>query len=227
LVDTDSFSPLEKQLFDELVDWDYRELAEMRTPTIYEEWWARLSHMIWDDEMRSPWGQLEPPRRDVTTQLILEEPQSQFFDDVRTVEEETLSDLVNTSFREIIVAIVDEVGEPSPLWRWGRYRGTDIKHLAALPALSHLGVPTGGSSATVAASSAVHGVSWRMIVELTDPPQAWGIYPGGQSGNPGSQFYDNQIDSWLSGDYYKLNFLTTLDGSLDSYSVSTIMRGGQ
>ncbi|MFH2056310.1 MAG: penicillin acylase family protein, partial [bacterium] len=31
LVDTDSFSPLERQLFDELADWDYRELAEMRT----------------------------------------------------------------------------------------------------------------------------------------------------------------------------------------------------
>jgi len=42
---------------------------------------------------------------------------------------------------------------------------------------------------------------------MTDPPQAWGIYPGGQSGNPGSPFYDNMIDAWRDGEYYKFLFM--------------------
>ena len=43
-----------------------------------------------------------------------------------------------------------------------------------------------------------------MIVHLTEETEAWGIYPGGQSGNPGSKFYDNMIDDWVAGKYYRL-----------------------
>jgi penicillin amidase len=43
-----------------------------------------------------------------------------------------------------------------------------------------------------------------MIVSLEEPIKAYGVYPGGQSGNPGSYYYDNLIDSWASGEYYEL-----------------------
>jgi penicillin amidase len=43
-----------------------------------------------------------------------------------------------------------------------------------------------------------------MIVSLTPETEAWGIYPSGQSGNPGSRFYDNFIDDWVAGKYYRL-----------------------
>jgi penicillin amidase len=43
-----------------------------------------------------------------------------------------------------------------------------------------------------------------MIVSLTPETEAYGVYPGGQSGNPGSRFYDNFIDSWVQGKYYRL-----------------------
>ena len=40
-----------------------------------------------------------------------------------------------------------------------------------------------------------------MVVELGPTMQAFGIYPGGQSGNPGSKFYDNFIPIWAKGEY--------------------------
>jgi len=43
-----------------------------------------------------------------------------------------------------------------------------------------------------------------MIVSLTPETEAWGVYPGGQDGNPGSKYYDNFIDTWAAGKYYKL-----------------------
>ena len=52
-----------------------------------------------------------------------------------------------------------------------------------------------------------------MIVEMSDPPKALGIYPGGQSGNPGSKFYDNMIDRWAAGEYIDLNFMQSPDQS--------------
>jgi penicillin amidase len=47
-----------------------------------------------------------------------------------------------------------------------------------------------------------------MVVSLTDTIEAYGVYPGGQSGNPGSRFYDSFVDTWAAGKYYSLNFLT-------------------
>ena len=44
---------------------------------------------------------------------------------------------------------------------------------------------------------------------MSTPVQAYGVYPGGQSGNPGSPFYDNMIDHWANGKYYKKHFLKT------------------
>jgi penicillin amidase len=34
--------------------------------------------------------------------------------------------------------------------------------------------------------------------------EAWGVYPGGQNGNPGSKFYDTFVDQWAAGKYYRL-----------------------
>lgn len=52
-----------------------------------------------------------------------------------------------------------------------------------------------------------------MIVEMSDPPKAFGVYPGGQSGNPGSRHYDELIDIWARGDYLSLELLKEPDPS--------------
>ena len=49
-----------------------------------------------------------------------------------------------------------------------------------------------------------HGPSWRMIVQLSAETEAYGVYPAGQSGNPGSKYYDDFIDTWAKGEYYRL-----------------------
>jgi penicillin amidase len=54
-----------------------------------------------------------------------------------------------------------------------------------------------------------------MIVHLTDPVEALGVYPGGQSGNPGSAHYTDMIDTWRKGKYYHAKYVHSpeeLDG---------------
>ena len=46
-----------------------------------------------------------------------------------------------------------------------------------------------------------------MVVALDKKPWGYGIYPGGQSGNPGSPHYGEFIADWAAGRYYKLTFL--------------------
>jgi penicillin amidase len=51
-----------------------------------------------------------------------------------------------------------------------------------------------------------------MIVQLSTPTEAYGVYPGGQSGNPGSKYYDNFIDDWAAGKYYTLWMMKETEG---------------
>ena len=52
-----------------------------------------------------------------------------------------------------------------------------------------------------------------MVVELGDNQvNAWGVYPGSQSGNPGNPNYGHMIDDWASGEYYKMHFDKKLTG---------------
>ncbi|MCB0618917.1 MAG: penicillin acylase family protein, partial [Saprospiraceae bacterium] len=55
----------------------------------------------------------------------------------------------------------------------------------------------------------VTGPSWRMIVEMGPEIKAYGVFPGGQSGNPGSPFYDNMLDEWEEGKYFELQFMAS------------------
>ena len=48
-----------------------------------------------------------------------------------------------------------------------------------------------------------------MVVELGDEVQAWGIYPGGQSGNPISPRYTDLLGRWSAGALDSLRFPRT------------------
>ena len=65
---------------------------------------------------------------------------------------------------------------------------------------------SGGGAESVNATRGSSGPSWRMIVELGPEIKAWGVYPGGASGNPGSPNYDSMIESWRTGELYELRF---------------------
>ena len=70
---------------------------------------------------------------------------------------------------------------------------------------------TGGGRDMVNAHSRTHGPSWRMVVSLEKSGiRAWGTYPGGQSGNPGSPHYTDMLGRWIDGKYFSLNFPKTI-----------------
>jgi penicillin amidase len=51
-----------------------------------------------------------------------------------------------------------------------------------------------------------------MVVSLEKSGvKAWGVYPGGQSGNAGSPFYNNLLDRWSKGEYYRFHFGASAD----------------
>ena len=47
-----------------------------------------------------------------------------------------------------------------------------------------------------------------MVVELGPEIAAWTTYPGGQSGNPASEWFDNRIPIWAEGELEEVLFPT-------------------
>jgi penicillin amidase len=82
-------------------------------------------------------------------------------------------------------------------------------------------IPVGGWSNVINAVTHSHGPSWRMIVQLSDPIEAYGVYPGGQDGSPSSKYYDNFVDTWASGNYYRLWFMKETE-SKDKRIIGTL-----
>jgi penicillin amidase len=80
-------------------------------------------------------------------------------------------------------------------------------HLARIPAFSRMDIVTGGGGGIVNATTAKTGPSWRMVVALGPNVQGYGVYPGGQSGNPGSFYYDNLLETWRKGELYELIYM--------------------
>jgi penicillin amidase len=46
---------------------------------------------------------------------------------------------------------------------------------------------------------------------MTDQIHAEAIYPAGQSGNPGSKYYDDMISDWAAGKYYEVWYSSNID----------------
>ncbi len=240
LLDTTRFKNPEdeRRALNELLGWNYRNDRELIAPTIFEIWWDELNNLLWDEFNSTDWDQdkyyryswdamvgtgkakvdMRDPRyvypmAKVTIDLLENHPSHRVFDHRSTNNRtERAEDVVNDAFYWMVMKFGDIIKYEYNRPHWGFYQGTRVKHLARLDALSSKKLVVGGSEHAPNATTATHGPSWRMIVELDpDGPKAWGVFPGGQSGNPGSLSYTTSLNAWSSGEYHALNFLKSAD----------------
>ena len=205
-LDTSKLNEAEKEVYNEAKSWQFNNDINEVGPSIWREWWKAVYNLTWDEfdvedsVMKSPFAYQ-------TIHMLKNNGDNEFMDIVDTAEKETSKDLFQLSFSEAVTSLNNWKNENGD-YNWYNYKATYAGHLLqALPAFSVFNIPVGGDRNIVNATSENHGPSWRMIVEMTSPPTALGIYPGGQSGNPGSKYYDNFIDEWAEGSYHELNFL--------------------
>ena len=189
-----------------LSSWDYYNHTDAIGASIFEALWDAYYKMVWD-ELRESELALQLPDSYQTIWLTKYYADHSFFDLKSTSETEDATALAQLAFKETVKKL-DAYKKTGKSLDWAAYKGTQVGHLLqALPAFSRFDIPIGGNKSIVNATSKTHGPSWRMIVELSSETKAIGVYPGGQSGNPGSRYYDSMIDTWAAGDYYELNYL--------------------
>jgi len=47
------------------------------------------------------------------------------------------------------------------------------------------------------------------VVAVGPKPKAWAIYPGGQSGDPMSPYYDNFLEDWRLGKMKEITYMVS------------------
>ncbi|GAC1441695.1 MAG: penicillin acylase family protein [Sediminibacterium sp.] len=206
-IDEMALTPGEKEYLSLLKNWNLRYDTGEKGATVFKCIWDSMETRIWGDEFKA--AKLPMPWPDESTLLesLLRDSIYRFADDISTPGKvETLKEVITDACKKAC-AYFQQLDKEGKL-DWSKFKDTHVSHLLKIPALSRLHLPIGGGTHTINATKENHGPSWRMIVHLTDEVEAYGVYPGGQSGNPGSRYYDSFIDNWANGKYYRLLFLT-------------------
>lgn len=205
-IDKNGLTPSEKKYLGLLETWNLKGDPQEKGATVFRCIWDSLEMAVWGDEMAGSKLSLPNPDSYTLLERMLKGTADFMTDDITTKgKTETIQDDVMTAFRKACKAL--EVIDQNGTIEWAKSKDTYIQHLLRIPALSRLHLPIGGGEDMINATKSNHGPGWRMVVLLTAETEAYCVYSGGQSGNPGSIYYDTFVNAWAEGTYYKALFL--------------------
>ncbi len=210
-INTDKLNATQRECFDIVSKWDKFFNADEIGASIFEIWQKDIGNKIWNDEFGDEKAPMRYPSRDRTVEMILHEPNAKWFDNVNTPQQETRDDILQAAFKFAVDSLQRKYGPINKDWKWGNVKHTHVPHLAKIAGFGSKFLNNGGSKTSINALSETNGPSWRMIVALGKNVKAYGVYPGGESGNPGSFYYDDMINTWSDGKLNELLYLQSKD----------------
>lgn len=193
---------------DRLVDWDRETRTDQVEPILFDAFLRHFTDHVWDEAVFRG----RPRPSDMTVYYLLEsDPNSKWFDLEATSEREDAEGLLRGALEHAAQAYASALKENESELTWGHFNKLILKHLTRSPALKPLWrgpFEYPGYRATLSPASSrmnTFSASWRVVVDFsTVPPRAYGIYPGGQSGNPFSDQYDAYLETYLAFEYNSL-----------------------
>jgi penicillin amidase len=212
-------SAFARRVLEALAAWDYNAVPEAVGPVIWLRWLETYRDAVWKPWMAGKglekgggWGFNSSNRREpaleVLEYLTREQPNSSWFDDPATPQREDADALLVRSFQTAVESLKKQFGEDLGRWRWKHMNRLQISSVTGVKELGRAGGPVPGTDFTVNPGSNIGpvggGASWRMIVDMGKPSTSIGVYPGGQSEDPASPLYSDQMSLWEKGRYLPL-----------------------
>lgn len=151
-------------------------------------------------------------------EVLLDKPDDPFWDRTDTPDRERRDDILLRSLNRGLPALGSVAGTDISGWTWGKLHTITPRHniLGSQPLISGMfnlnTLPFGGDGTTVSVSSynlllpfdVANHQSFRMILDASDWSKSLGVYAGGQSGQPGSQYWGSQLSAWQRGEFYPM-----------------------
>jgi penicillin amidase len=181
------------------------------------------------EDIVDAWVRLESIPVRVIKHLLADQPTSTLFDIKTTETVETRELIIILTMRQTVQQLTKKFGDETYEWRWEKLHTLTLEppffaraaKSPEAPGALKMIVKNILSSGPYAAPGhgmtinnaqynwekpfqAVLGPSIRRIIDLSDLRQVQTILPGGQSEHPTSDYYDNQVERWLRGEYRTL-----------------------
>jgi penicillin amidase len=201
-----------KRAKDILSKWDFVMNRDSVGACLFEVTFRKMLDNIFKDELGEELfneylkTSVFPPR---ALRMMIEKGSSLWFG------KKTLDDILALSMKQMFSELRQVVGGDMNKWTWGKIHSLTFEHpLGRKKPLSwifNLGpFPVGGSKLTINMRQypyekpyrANHGVSMRMIVDLSNMEGSCRVLPTGESGHLASQHHKDQTDLYLSGRYH-------------------------
>lgn len=217
LLDLDSIpqDAVSKEIFNQLKNWDYYTAPDKRAPVYFYHLADKIQTLTYDELDKKGVSFIYPQTYNTAYWLVYK-PDLSIFDILNTPKVETAKDIVRLAFKQTVDDFSKEFKKGAKREDWADFKNTTILHLAQLNAFSYAHLNIGGYHNIVNAAADRWGPSWRMIVDFANgKPQCYAVYPGGQSGNPGTKSYNQFIEKWVKGEYFTKHFFASKNDALE------------
>ncbi len=211
----------ERKALDFIRNWDYRLTTDSVAASIMETIMIYAMRHTFTDELGDLTGSYIGNGVPVLLR-ILSDASSPWFDDTGTTAKETRDDILRRSLRDTLADLKTRLGTDMKKWTWGRLHTARFAHqaLGGIPPLNRIfnigPVPLGGggSSATVYAASYSFNrpyaagtiSSERSIYDMSDLDKSLMVNTVGQSGQPGSKHWGDQVIDWRDVKHHPMPF---------------------
>lgn len=195
-VDLSTLDFSQQNIFNDLKNWDFYNQIDSKAGIYYELFFNQYKALLWDEFGNG----MKAPSEAQTIYLLQDSVRHPLEDKVSTDRKETQKDLINEAF-----IFATKESKKFESLSWGQYNDVSFNHVANLDAFSRK-IVYPGNNHVVNATRQTWGPSWRMILDFSDGKVSGiGVYPGGQSGNPGSKYYDDLLEDWAVDKFHELD----------------------
>lgn len=191
-----------------LTNWEGVATVDRAEPLVLDLYLENLRELVWDEPA---FDSLRNPMDARLYFLLAGELDGPWIDRQGTAEVENGEDVMRAALEQTVVQLRETYGWDRAAWRWGDVHQVVFRHFTRSDALKGLwrgpyAFPGFAETLSPARGlTTTHSASWRMVVDFsTTPPTGYGVYPGGQSGNPFSPFYDHHLDTYLNFEHFEL-----------------------
>src|SRR5690554_350506 len=228
-----------------LRDWDYVMSGDSRAAMIFEIHYRKICENLLKDEL-SPELFISLMGQRILLENLMENiliaGTSEWMDNKKTPETETLNDIIQRSFEETVVELSEKLGDEVERWEWSRLHTLTISHplgvvniLDKVLNLNRGPKGVAGSFHTITPYSysynnlykVSHGASYRHIFNLSDWNASKTIIPTGTSGIPASDYYLDQFEMYLENKYHADPFTQDEVERLAKYSLKLLPQGSE
>jgi len=198
-----------------LIEWVDKPINAMDEagPAIFESFYLHLVRNVFGEEMGDELFENFLRRNYVVYEVVerlWDQGEGEWF------KGNSLENLILASYSETISELVSKLGDDPHNWRWDQLQTIHFRHdvgseLGPLSGIYNRGpFPMGGGHTTVGRAGhrlqnpfdVSHVATIRVVAEMGNPIEAYGVIPIGQSGHPLSKHYDDQIEAWMEKEYY-------------------------